>query len=144
MAGRVVAACPPPLDGAALGRGQRARVIEFKAGGLHQPEFLRVSGPRLRDVSARAAGENKDLDVEDVSFRGEVVVCRFPGRSKPDQLAEHNHYWVEQSDEDLEFGQFRCSGGDVQLGVQQLQMSTDRVVLADGLGHEEAKQQKIK
>ncbi|KAG7694628.1 hypothetical protein KL949_003245 [Ogataea haglerorum] len=127
MAGRVVAACPPPLDGAALGRGQRARVIEFKAGGLHQPEFLRVSGPRLRDVSARAA-----------------VVCRFPGRSKPDQLAEHNHYWVEQSDEDLEFGQFRCSGGDVQLGVQQLQMSTDRVVLADGLGHEEAKQQKIK
>ncbi|KAG7816650.1 hypothetical protein KL928_004692 [Ogataea angusta] len=149
VSGRVVAACPPALDGSALRRGQRAGIIEIKAGGVHESEFLRVGGPCLRNIIARAASQNEDLvhdrqakkplrieepaeshacklfegasqrvrtkiarraghseqqqnvhsrrpepplldekDVEDVSFRGEVVVRRFPGRSKPDQLAE--------------------------------------------------------
>ncbi|KAG7887621.1 hypothetical protein KL925_004334 [Ogataea polymorpha] len=80
-----------------------------------------------------------EKDVEDVFFRGEVIVRRFLRRSKPDQLANKNHYRVQQSDENLKLGQSCCVGHNAHLGVQHLQMSCDRVVLVDGLGHKRAK-----
>ncbi|KAG7876000.1 hypothetical protein KL938_004934 [Ogataea parapolymorpha] len=155
VAGRIVAAAAGENEDLVHDRQAKKPLRIEEPAQSHACKLFQRARQRVRTKIARRAGHSEqqqkvhnrrpepslfnEKDVEDVSFRGKVIVCCFPRRSKPDQLAKQNHYRVQQSDEDLKLGQFCCFGHNVQLGVQQPQMSTDGVVLAEGLGHKRAK-----